>query len=285
MEQTKDKKVFFYVFPTLKVEEDIQILFTDVEVKKITTNTRRDFLHVHILSRHLIQKRQIRLMERRIKDQLFGNVPVEVNIEEEYVLSGQYTPEALMNEYRESIIYELKEKSMLASNMFAQADVHYEEGGVMCLELLDTIVSEGRKEEILNLLKHIFAERFHIKADIRVSYREPDEAGTREYDEQRVQQEINAIFERRARQSGERSNTDASGTGTASGEKRERKQKSLLEKERQGETPRSEKAEKISEKKITTVRLRSEMIRTSSTGKTLTANLFLWTRLSLRWAR
>ena len=160
MEQTKDRKVFFNVFPTLKVEEEIKILFSDVEVKKITTNTRRDFLHVHTLSRHLIQKRQIRLMESRIKDQLFGNVPVDVSIREEYALSGQYTPEALMNEYRDSILFELKEKSVLASSMFAQADVRYEEGGIVCLELLDTIVSEGRKEEILNYLEHIFSQRF-----------------------------------------------------------------------------------------------------------------------------
>ena len=203
MEQVRNEKTFFYVFPTLKVEDDIQILFADVEVKKITTNSRRDFLHVHIYSRHLIQKKQIYQMERRIKDQLFGKVAVDVRIEEEYALSGQYTPETLINEYRESIILELKESSILAANMFAQAQIHYDEGNVVCLELLDTIVSEGRKEEILTHLKQLFDHRFHIQADIRVTYREPDGSGTREYDEQRVQQEINAIFERRARQKGE----------------------------------------------------------------------------------
>ena len=203
MEKTRNDKTFFYVFPTLKVEDDIQILFADVEVKKITTNSRRDFLHVHIFSRHLIQKKQIWQMERRIKDQLFGNVRVDVRIEEEYALSGQYTPEALMNEYRDSIVLELKEQSVLASSMFSQAQIHYEEGNVICLELLDTIVSEGRKEEILTLLEKIFKDRFHIPADIRITYREPDGNGTREYDEQRLQQEINAIFERRARQRSE----------------------------------------------------------------------------------
>ena len=203
MEQVKSEKTFFNVFPTLKVEDDIQILFTDVEVKKITTNSRRDFLHIYIFSRHLIQKKQIRQMERQIKEQLFGRTAVDIRIEEEYRLSGQYTAEALMREYRESIVLELKEISVLAANMFMQAQIHYEEGGVICLELLDTIVSEGRKEEILELLEHIYKERFRIPADIRISYRESDSSGSREYDEQRIQQEINAIFERRARQRGE----------------------------------------------------------------------------------
>ena len=58
-------------------------------------------------------------MEQCIKDQLFAKTAVAVHIVEEYMLSGQYTAEALMNEYRESIILEFeRKKSMLASNMF-----------------------------------------------------------------------------------------------------------------------------------------------------------------------
>ena len=120
MEQVKDDKKFFHVFPTLRADDDVRLLFSDVEVKKITTNSRRDFLNIYIFSRHLIQKKQIFQMEQCIKDQLFAKTAVAVHIVEEYMLSGQYTAEALMNEYRESIILELKEKSMLASNMFAR---------------------------------------------------------------------------------------------------------------------------------------------------------------------
>ena len=52
MEQVGTAKLFFDVFPTLKVDETIRMLFLDVEVKKITTNPARDFLHVYIFSRH-----------------------------------------------------------------------------------------------------------------------------------------------------------------------------------------------------------------------------------------
>ena len=141
MEQVREDKKFFHVFQTLKADDDVRLLFSDVEVKKITTNSRRDFLNVYIFSRHLIQKKQIFQMEQSIKEQLFGKTAVTVRIVEDYLLSGQYTAEALMKEYKESIILELKEKSMLASNMFAQADIQYEEGDTICLELLNTIVS------------------------------------------------------------------------------------------------------------------------------------------------
>ena len=105
MGQTRSDKIFFHVFPTLKVEDDIQILFEDVEVRKITTNSHRDFLRVHIFSRHLIQKKQILQMEQRIKEQLFAKTAVNVEIIEEYVpfrtvyagdayggISGEYSP-------------------------------------------------------------------------------------------------------------------------------------------------------------------------------------------------
>lgn len=203
MEQIKNEKTFFHVFPTLKVEEEFKVLFADVEVKKITTNSGRDFLHVHLKSHHLIPKKKIWQMEQRIKEQLFGTSSVKLQILEEYELSELYTPETVMEEYKESLILELKEISVLAANMFSQAEVNYEEGNVVRLELLDTIVSEGRKEEIMNLLDDVFRNRFHMNVDIRVTYKENEGQGSREYDEQRIQQEINAIFERRAKQRGE----------------------------------------------------------------------------------
>ena len=203
MEQIKNEKTFFHVFPTLKVEEEFKVLFADVEVKKITTNSGRDFLHVHLKSHHLIPKKKIWQMEQRIKEQLFGTSSVKLQILEEYELSELYTPETVMEEYKESLILELKEISVLAANMFSKAEVNYEEGNVVRLELLDTIVSEGRKEEIMNLLDDVFRNRFHMNVDIRVTYKENEGQGSREYDEQRIQQEINAIFERRAKQRGE----------------------------------------------------------------------------------
>ena len=112
MEQIKNEKTFFHVFPTLKVEEEFKVLFADVEVKKITTNSGRDFLHVHLKSHHLIPKKKIWQMEQRIKEQLFGTSSVKLQILEEYELSELYTPEAVMEEYKESLILELKEKKV-----------------------------------------------------------------------------------------------------------------------------------------------------------------------------
>ena len=203
MEQVKNEKTFFEVFPTLRADGELKMLFQDVEVKKITTNSTREFLHIHMVSHHLIPKKVIWKMEQSIKEQLFGTASVAIQIEEFYVLSELYTLETLLAEYKESLVLELEKKSVLAASMFEQAELHFEGEKIVCVELLDSIVSEGKKEYIVTLLKEVLSRRFGMQAEIRVLYREQEENQSREYDEQRIQQEINAIFERRARQKGE----------------------------------------------------------------------------------
>lgn len=187
----------------MRADGELKMLFQDVEVKKITTNSTREFLHIHMVSHHLIPKKVIWKMEQSIKEQLFGTASVAIQIEEFYVLSELYTLETLLAEYKESLVLELEKKSVLAASMFEQAELHFEGEKIVCVELLDSIVSEGKKEYIVTLLEEVLSRRFGMQAEIRVLYREQEENQSREYDEQRIQQEINAIFERRARQKGE----------------------------------------------------------------------------------
>ena len=146
-------KKFFDVFPTLKVNQEIRALFEEVEVTKVATNSDRSYLHVHLLSTHLIQKRHIYAVETVIKEQLFAMNQIRVQIVENYQLSGQYTPENLLREYRESILLELKKRSIVEHNMFASAKYHFEENKILYLEFEDTSVAEGKAESIVLLLK------------------------------------------------------------------------------------------------------------------------------------
>ena len=57
-------KIFFDVFPTLKVNDEIRMLFESVQVEKVSTNRQRDFINVFLFSDHLIQKRHIYSMGR-----------------------------------------------------------------------------------------------------------------------------------------------------------------------------------------------------------------------------
>lgn len=188
-------KKFFEVFPTLKVNTEFAALFQDVEVTKAATNTARDYLHIHLFSTHLIVKKQIYQMEKMIKEQLFGRNPIQIKIYESYKLSGQYTPENLMREYRESILLELKTRSVVEQNMFLNAQYHFENGNILCLLLEDTIVAQGKEESIVSLLKEVFNERCHVPIEIRVAYRQCKESKMQEHNARQLQQAINAIVE------------------------------------------------------------------------------------------
>ena len=187
-------KSFFEVFPTLKVNEDIQLLFQGVEVAKVATNTRRDFIKVHILSTHLIQKQRIYEIEKMLKEQLFGKNHIQVQLVEQYDLSAQYTPENLMNEYLDSIYLELGNRSVVERSMMQGAKYSFEDENILCLRLTDTIVAEGKKEALSSYLKDIFAERFQRPIEVRVLYEEAKDSKLK-YNDMKLKQEVNAILD------------------------------------------------------------------------------------------
>ncbi len=187
-------KRFFEVFPTLKVPEDVQILFQDVEVVKVTTNSGRDFIKVHILSSHLIQKKRIFDMEKVLKEQLFAKSPVRISMVEKYELSMQYTPENLMEEYFGSMLLELGERSVVEKSMMQNAKYTFEDENILCLKLTDTIVAEGKKEILSGYLSELFEKRFSRPVEVRIFYENIGESKLK-YNDLKLRQEVDAILE------------------------------------------------------------------------------------------
>ena len=79
-------KLFFDVFPDLKIPSDMERLMADVEVTKVSTNRSRDHLRVYLLSSRLIEKNRIFRLEKDIKRQLFPKHELSVKIIEKYNL-------------------------------------------------------------------------------------------------------------------------------------------------------------------------------------------------------
>lgn len=191
-------KLFFDVFPTLKVNKEYENLFREVEVMKVTTTSLRDFIRVHICSTHLIAKRSVCKMEEMIREQLFGHTQIQVEVVETYQLSELYTQENLLREYRDSILYELQRQSMLEYNMFQNAVCTFEDTQTLCIEMTDSIVAEGKKDAIVGTIDRIFNERCQVPTKIKVLYREPQESKNKKHGEIRIQQEVDAILEQNA---------------------------------------------------------------------------------------
>ena len=164
-------KSFLEVFPDLHITDNVRGLLELVQVEKVSTNRDRSSIRVYIDSPRLMHKQNIYSLEEGIREQLFPGKKITVKILEKYHLSGQYTPEKLMDVYRDSILMELKSHSILLYNMFRKATLSFPEEGLLSMELGDTMVAREKASELKRILEKIFTERCNVPLEVSLSYR------------------------------------------------------------------------------------------------------------------
>ncbi len=165
-------KQFFEVFPALKLDTKIRGLFEQVSVEKVSTTKAKDFIRVTIASDYLIPKEAVFKVEAEIKKQFFASHQVAVKLYERFHLSSQYTPEKLMDAYRDSILFELKEYSPVDYNLFKGADISFSGTGDLALLIEDSVLARSREAELARILEKIFNQRCGFSVECRLEYRE-----------------------------------------------------------------------------------------------------------------
>ena len=147
-----ETKAFLDVFPTLKLSDEVTKLFGNVQVTRVTNNRSHSAVRIYILSTRLIEKQIIYYVEQEIKEQIFENMSVKVNIIEKFSLSGQYTPDRLFKLYRDSILMELKNYSIIEYNMFNKADITFPEENVIMMTVPDSVINRTKDDELVRIL-------------------------------------------------------------------------------------------------------------------------------------
>ena len=229
-------KLFFDVFPTLKLDTGLKDLFEQVTVDKVSSTKRKDFLRVYISSDRLIQKEDVFKIEEAIKKQFFPNIAMIIKIYERFHLSAQYTPEKLTDAYRDSILLELRAYSPVEYHLFKKADLEFREEGTLLLTLEDTVVGRTKEEELVRILEKIYQERCGLPVDIQVDYKESEEGKHREEDENKIALHVAAVSARAGL--GESSAARILGQ---SGETQAKKEKAEKEKTQKGKTEQADR--------------------------------------------
>ena len=172
-------KRFAEVIPGLKVSEELQGFLDVMTVDRVTATKDRSKIRFFISAEHLIPKRTIYMLEANIKKQVFPGYQTEVRVQENYHLSAQYTPQKLMESYRDSILLELKTYSLIEYNIFRRADWSFPEPQILSLMVDPDLVTRSRIDELKRILEKIFNERCGFGVEVRYFFRE-EESGRHE---------------------------------------------------------------------------------------------------------
>lgn len=189
-------KQFFEVFPTLKLDKKMHDLFEQVTVEKVSATKSRDFIRVTIGCDYLIPKETIYKVEAEIKKQFFSAHQVAVKLYERFHLSEQYTPEKLMNAYRDSILLELKNYSPIEYNLFKGADIAFLGDDQLELTVEDTILARSKAAELARILEKIFNIRCGFQVACQMEYKEKKTGKYKEEDDLKIARQVAEITAR-----------------------------------------------------------------------------------------
>ncbi len=187
-------KPFYDVFPTIDLNDEVQSLMEYVQVERVTMNRDRDFMRIYLLSEKLIHKKYIYEIEQAVKDQLFSDVRMTIKIIEKFRLSRQYTPRKLMPVYEDSIATELKTYNALLYSLFQDSVKEFTDEDKLHLKIPDTVVADGKEQELLQILEKIFCERCGMDFHVSTERIEVKKNKKREIQERELEQEVAAIM-------------------------------------------------------------------------------------------
>ncbi|MFV0527926.1 MAG: PolC-type DNA polymerase III [Lachnospiraceae bacterium] len=186
-------KSFFAVFPALTVTSALEEWLDMAEVLKVVSNSAKTYLNIHISCDRWVEKDQIFTLEKEIKQQLFDQHEIVIQVVEHFKLSAQYTPENFYDVYRFSMMNELREHSRLLLQVFQSARMTFTDPKSLHVLLADSVVSKNRSDEFIQYLHHVFCKRAGFTLDIQTAYAPPVRDRYTKKAKQQMHQEIEEV--------------------------------------------------------------------------------------------
>ncbi|HKL79169.1 MAG TPA: exonuclease domain-containing protein, partial [Mobilitalea sp.] len=174
MLEGKDYMLFFETFEQLTCEGEMKKLYEDTEVVRVLASRENKNIYICFQSSHLISRNHIKKMEELLNRQLFLHTANKAILKPRYMLSAQYTLENLYPIYRDSIIEEMMEKSIVAYHIFTRAEIVIDDMK-MLVKVADGCVIQNKTPKLKDFLETIFLERFGYTVQVSFEYLEPKE--------------------------------------------------------------------------------------------------------------
>lgn len=189
-------KTFKEVFPTLKLDKDMENLLENADVTRISVNHARDFYKIYVKAKRLIFKKNIWKLEESIKKQIFKSKDITVKIIESYELSSQYTPKTLFDVYFDSILDEINSHSVLLYNLLRTSKWSFTDDTHVTVTLEETIIAKTRGKSVIEFLEKVFCERCGMDFIVNLQYEKPKISKYRQNADKQIEQEVQNIVAR-----------------------------------------------------------------------------------------
>ena len=166
--------LFFDAFVGLSANQELTSLYEDVEVTRVVASKQSKKLYICIKSTHLIDRPQIIKMQDLLNKQLFLHTKNKAILKPQFELSAQYDLANLFPMYRDTILEELREESLVNYMILANADIQIE-GMEMRIGVTDNCVIKDKTPKLKEYLEILFRERFDYGVQVTFEYLEPKE--------------------------------------------------------------------------------------------------------------
>ena len=161
-------KTFSEVLPGFQGSSEISGILKWIQIDRVSMNRAQDMIFIYLTAERLIPKRLIYKLEGEIKKQFFYTATTGIKIRENYQLSEAYSVEYLMEQYRDSLLLELKTYSRLLHSLFDHAVLAYPDEEELVVEVEDSMVARAKGQELEKILHKVLNERFHMNVLIQL---------------------------------------------------------------------------------------------------------------------
>ncbi|MCR4649108.1 MAG: PolC-type DNA polymerase III [Lachnospiraceae bacterium] len=163
--------LFLDVFPEIKLDSKLNEIASEIRVKKVSKSADSKTVRVFTESHYLISYNNIEKILKNLKKSYFDDYE-NVSIIPSFNLSSQYNLQNLWDEYSDTVLQEIKNKSGLLYTMLSRSDIVFENPNSMFVIIEEGFISEIQTARLLKALNTLLLYRCNVEGVIQIDYKE-----------------------------------------------------------------------------------------------------------------
>ena len=164
-------KAFSEVFPHFQATAAEQALVACLLVERVVVSDDMARLTVYVVSRSFAERAAFRALAEEMREQLFGKRNIQVEVRERFQLGGDFTAEQLFRAYQDSLLEELRGRSLLAARILERGKVRFPSPNVLLCDVEDMSLNRSVMQDLRRYLEEeVFEGRCGLKMEFRPNF-------------------------------------------------------------------------------------------------------------------